>query len=228
MKFKITKDQYDALSEDLQKLYVKVGNSYQLDLEDEVVTKQEMDDQISGLTDKNRELLDEKKKAEREAREAKEKKAKEEEDYKSLYETSQEKLRELQQTVETFTKKEQTQMISEAANKVGAKLCPNYPRRAKLLAKFAKDQLGFYDGKVVVLNDGGNPTAYTLDDLAKQMTQSGDYDDLIEGTGGKGAGEQGNKQDGKSDEKWADFTSDELSKIRKENPTRYEALKKTR
>lgn len=228
MKLKITNDEYDNLPEALQALYIKRGGQWVLDLEDEVVTVDEMDEKLTTLSDKNRELLDEKKKVEREARLAREKKAAEEEDYKSLYETSMEKIKDLEEQVSSYTKREQTQMIGVAANKVGELLSPNFPRKAKLLSKFAKERLGFHDDKVVVLNDTGKPTAFSLDDLANQMSKSGDYDDLIEGTGGKGAGEQGNKKDTKSGDKWSDFTSSELSEIRKTNPARYEQLKQTR
>lgn len=226
MKLKITETEYEKLPDELKALYTKHGDQYILDLDEEVVTKDEVDTKLQALADKNKALLDEKKKAEREAADAKAKKDAEEGNYKSLYESAQQKISELEGAVKQYTQKQQEQQVQQVATQLASKLAPTYPKRAKLLVRFIKEFLTFHEGKVVVTDGAGNPTVSTIEDLENKLRSCGDYDDLIEAPGGTGGNENGD--DKKGGKVWSDFTPAELSDIRQKNPARYEQLKQTR
>lgn len=160
----------------------------------EAEVKAMLEKETSGLKDKVNELLGETKTTKQKAREAEERakreaeeRAKKENDYQSLFESSQEKAGEWEQKYNELQNTIRTEKREGAAFKVAGALASG--TNAELLAKFVQERVDIDEtGKTVVLNEEGKPTVSTLDDLKKELVNSGRFDSLIDGSKASGGG----------------------------------------
>lgn len=160
---------------------------------------QDLRSQLDRVLNKNSELLNETKKAKskysqlnQEIEQEREQRAKEANDYKSLYESSQAKFNELNEVHHNVIREMQEKDINVAATDLAAELAegPN----VKLLTTFLKKRLQIHEGNVKVLNEKGELTASSLDDLKQEISSSGLYDSLLSKTNASGGGAGGNGQ----------------------------------
>lgn len=225
LKFKVSKEDYEALDEGQKALYQAAGDGYQL----KVDGLPEPED-TSGLKQKVEELLNESKSAKQKAREAEERakqeaerRAKEENDFKSLYESSEEArskaLKELEEVRQSISREK----TDTAAMGLAAELADG--NNAKLLATFIKGRIRYDDGKIQVLDAAGNPTVSTVEDLKKEFQTSGMYDSLLRGNKAGGGGAAPSNGGGAA-KKLSEMTESERTALYREDPDKFRQLKK--
>jgi len=143
-----------------------------------------IEEQTGGLKKKVDELLGEKKSASQKAREAEERlaqeaeqRAKEQNDYKSLFESSQNKAKEFEQKYQELNNNILAEKVNATAMNISAELADG--NNAKILSEFVKKRITYKDGQTLVLNESGEPTVSTVDDLKKEFIASGIFDSLL-------------------------------------------------
>ena len=161
----------------------------------------------SGLKSKVDELLGEKKSAAQKAREAEERlareaeqRAKEQNDYKSLFESSKQKTEEFEQKYTELKNSILQEKVSNTAMSISAELADG--NNAKILSEFVKRRITYNDGQTIVLDEAGNPTVSTIDDLKKEFIASGMFDSLLrqsKANGGSASTPSGRNINGKKD-----------------------------
>lgn len=207
-----------------------------------VWTQDEVDAEIKGLKVTNENLKAEKKELSDKVAEAKETtrvleeaKAKAEGDNETLRRIADEREAEKRQAVDderkkfsdllNMTKKEKidnflTGLIDEAK--------PADTISAKHLRKLLKSDYEFdFDidkSQFKVTGEG----VTSVDDLKRILREGDEYKRYLAGSGATGGGATGGRSSGAGAGKWADYTPEQLSKIRQENPAQYEQLKQTR
>jgi predicted nuclease with TOPRIM domain len=154
--------------------------------------KTQIETTVSGLKAKNDELLAEKKKvqAEREAAEERarkeaEEKAKANNDYKHLFESQQAEAERLKKQLDELNGNIKQQTIFGTAAKIAAGLTKD-TARAKLLEQQISQRLTIVDDNIRVVDDSGNATVSTLDDLANKIKT--DFPFLVDGSQANGGG----------------------------------------
>ncbi len=160
----------------------------------EAEVKELLEKETAELRAKVDELLGETKTAkqkEREAveqaRKAAEERAKQENDYKSLFESSQQKSSEWEQKYNELQAGIRQEKRQSTAMNISTGLASG--ANAKLLAKFVAERVDIDEqGNTVVLSAEGKPTVATLDDLKKEIISSGEFDALLDGSKASGSG----------------------------------------
>lgn len=149
--------------------------------------------QTSGLKNKVDELLGEKKSATQKAREAQERleleaeqRAKEQNDYKSLFESSQQKAKEFETKYAELNNNILQEKVNATAMGISAELADG--NNAKILSEFVKRRVTYKDGQTIVLSENGDPTVATIEDLKKEFVGCGMYDSLLRQTKANGGG----------------------------------------
>ena len=171
------------INEELQK---KLAEQFNAQLE------QQLEAQTSGLKSKVDELLSEKKRVQAEREEARlqakleaEEKAKKENDYKQLFESQKQEADTLRQTIEKMQLATKKAKISQEAGKIAASLTKN-TQRAELLSEKISQRLDLVDGELRVVDESGQLTVSTLDELTNTVRSK--YDFLVDGTEATGGG----------------------------------------
>jgi DNA repair exonuclease SbcCD ATPase subunit len=175
-------------------------------------------DELLGLHAKDKERLTELEKAQQEAEEARQR---EKGEFKSLYEKTQAELETERENARKFRQQIQQKELEGAANALVTELTRDN-KRAELLRKEAL-QFAKYTDDGVKFEVGG----VEVDAAKLKQKLSDDYPFLVDGSQASGGGAQGGNRNGQAG-KWADYSSAELSEIRKSDPARYEQLKSTR
>lgn len=145
------------------------------------------EEDTSGMREKMDQLLSETKKAKDAERKAAEERAKQENDYKSLFESSQQKSSEWEQKYNELQAGIRQEKRQSTAMNISTGLASG--ANAKLLAKFVAERVDIDEqGNTVVLSAEGKPTVATLDDLKKEIISSGEFDALLDGSKASGSG----------------------------------------
>ena len=165
-----------------------------------------IDEKTSGLKSKVDELLGEKKSASQKAKDAdtlrekaEEAAAKQANDFESLFKSSELKRTESEAKYADLN----ARIISEKRGAESLKLAATMAsgNNVDLLSEFIGRRIDVdASGKVVVLDAAGNPTVSTLDDLKKELKQSGRFDSLIDATKATGGGAASNDTGGAGSE----------------------------
>ena len=149
-------------------------------------------EEVSGLKAKNDELLAEKKAAQRakeeldaKARAEKEEIAKKQNDFQQLYESQKNEADSLRKKIEEMNHAVQRQTISGEAAKIASALTKDVAQ-AKLLEKEISQRLSLVENEIRVVDDSGQLTVSTLDDLTAQIRAN--YPFLIDGIQAQGGG----------------------------------------
>lgn len=190
----------------------------QAKLDEELAGLKAKRDELLGLHAKDKERLTELEKAQQEAEEARQR---EKGEFKSLYEKTQAELEAERDNARKFRQQIQQKELEGAANALVTELTRDN-KRAELLRKEAL-QFAKYTDEGVKFEVGG----VEVDAAKLKQKLSDDYPFLVDGSQASGGGAQGGNRNGQAG-KWADYTSAELSEIRKSDPARYEQLKSTR
>lgn len=184
MSLNIEIDSIDGLDESIQGLYKENNGKYVLDVDlgDRYVPVES----VAGLKENHDKLLSEKKAAKAEAARIAEEKAKANGDLESLTKSFEQRERELKDQLGSLQQSIANKELSGAASNIAHDLADG--ANAKLLAKLLKDRLRYEDGSIKVLDDSGNLTMSSIDDLKSEIRASEDYKSLIRGSKATGSG----------------------------------------
>lgn len=154
--------------------------------------KSYVDETTKGLKANNDALLAEKKKAQemteqanQQARTESEEKLKAKNDYKQLFESGQQETQKLKKQLEDMEQKNKHSTIQSQAATLAANLTKD-TARAKLLQKEIGQRLTLIDNQIRVLDESGQLTVSTLDELTGRI--KADYPFLIDGSQATGGG----------------------------------------
>lgn len=187
-KFKLTKEEFDALDDTQKAMYAESGEGYQLAIEG-------LPD-ISGLSKKVEELLGEKKSeqekrraAEEAAKKAAEEQARKNGDIEALEKSWSEKLTareaELMAQVQDRDGRLHTLLVDNEAQRLAADLAGD---NAALILPHIKSRLAVEEGKTRVLDVSGKPSASSLEDLSKEFRSNKLFAPVIIGSKASGTG----------------------------------------
>ena len=177
-------------------------------------TQAQIEASITGLKSKNDELLAEKKRVQRERDEAAnlakaeaEEKAKASNDYKQLFEAQKNESDQLKAKMEELNANIKRGQIKTTAAKIAAGLTKD-TARASLLGQQIGARLTLTDDGIKVLDDSGQLTVSTLDDLTATIKTA--YPFLVDGSQANGSGatrSQGRADGGRKQVSRSDFDS---------------------
>ena len=161
----------------------------------------ELTSQFNAIKSKNDELLtetktakDAKRKAEADAVTDKDRLAKESGDFKSLYESSSEKLLATETTLNDLNGRIQSGEKNTAAMKIAAELAEG--SNIDLLSTFINTRLKFQEGVLKVTDKDGNLTISSLSDLQSEFKNDARFASLLKGNQSSGGGATGGNNSG--------------------------------
>ncbi|MCW2254076.1 hypothetical protein M2263_000167 [Providencia alcalifaciens] len=231
-KYLLTKEEFDALTDEQKTSYKESGGNYQLQIEG----MPEIPD-VSGLQKKMEELLSEKKAEQEKRRQAEElaKKSAEDQarksgDIESLEKSWAEKLKtresELLAQLQEKDTNLHTLLVDNVAQTLAAKLAGD---AAPLIMPHIKSRLSVEEGKTRVVDAAGHPSASSIDDLEKEFRSNPLFAPVIIGSKATGTGgDTHHHSTGKSTGKtWKDYTEAERIRLFEENPEEFKRLAKT-
>ncbi|CDH23180.1 hypothetical protein [Xenorhabdus bovienii] len=232
-KFALTKEEFDALTDEQKAMYKENNGKYQLQIEG----MPEIPD-VSGLQRKVDELLSEKKSEQEKRRQAEEaaKKAAEEQarkngDIESLEKSWSEKLtareKELLAQLEDKDSNLRTLLVDNVAQFLATKLAGD---SAQLLMPHIKSRLIVEEGKTRVIDAEGKPSALTIDDLEKEFRSNKLFAPVVIGskaTGTAGDGQSRSTVTRSGGKTWHDYTEAERIRLFDEDPEEFKRLQKT-
>jgi hypothetical protein len=235
MALKFMVDSLDGMAEDIKALYEPKGDKFQLKVEGlPAPDNTDWETRLSKLEAKNRELIDEKRKAKEEADRAARESAmksgdvaeiekswqeKYDKDIAALKEESGGKLKSFESLVNDLT-------VGSTATSIAAEV---FGEHAELMMPHITKRLGVEvtDGQAKIRVKGldGKPTAMTAKELAEELRNNEKMAPFVVGCKASGAGSHGKGGNGQP-KKFAEYTGAELTAIRRDNPKEYDRLKK--
>jgi flagellar biosynthesis GTPase FlhF len=186
LKYQIDASEAQGLDEATQSLYEQKGDNFVLKVEG--VPQED----VSGLKRKVDELLNEKKAAQAKALEAQEQAKREAEeklkkanDFEQLYSSSEAEREKAAQELAELKAQIQQQNVNSKAAEVATQLTKD-TARAKLLTEQIQSRLSLVDGEVRVLDQNGNLTVSTVEELTASI--KAEYPFLVDGSQAAGGG----------------------------------------
>lgn len=210
LKIKLTKEQYEALSDALKAEYVADGEGYRLDadFEDTGALKRAKDREAQLRRDAEQKL--------KEATDALDAlsgdDAKKKGDIVTLEKSWQGKLDKLTNESEAKIKTLTGHVTKNLVDKVATEIATKISKAPSILSRFIKDRLAVdFEGdepKTRVLDKEGKPSALTLDELANEFVANKDFADIIIGSKASGSAKPSNQNppSGANSDKTADLS----------------------
>lgn len=134
---------------------------------------------------------DAKRAAEETARQEAEEKAKASGDFEQLLKSTQEKLDSREKAFNELTQKIAGEKVSNQALKIANELADGF--NAELLSEHIAKRLKYTDEGIKVLNNNGELTISSIDELKTEFSGNERYNSLLRGTQAKGGGAPGGK-----------------------------------
>lgn len=186
--------------------------------------KERMQAKLDELLAETKKAKESKRQAEEEAKAAAEEKAKSENDYKQLYESAQARIREMEEREAKAAELSKRQKIESEAIRIASSLTKD-TAKADLLAKEIKSRLSVDAEGFKVLDESGNLTISSIDELVSSVKER--YAFLVDANGSTGGSATGANSGAvkTSNKKFNEYTGAELSEMRKTDPGAYEQLK---
>ena len=132
--------------------------------------------------------------AEEATRLANEEKAKQDGDFEQMFKSSEESRSALQADYEDLKGTVATEKRNTAANRIAASLAEG--DNAELLSSFIAPRLKYTDEGVKVLDNMGQVTVSTVDDLTQEFKNTARYSALLKGNQSSGGGANGGEKSG--------------------------------
>lgn len=152
--------------------------------------------QLDSLKNKTGELLAETKAAKERARaeaaakeQAKLDKAKKEGDYEQLLQSSEKDRKRLAEELEGLRGKVSSEKVKSESLRIASELADGH--NAELLSEFIKNRIKYTDEGIKVLDNTGQLTVSTLDQLKQEFAASEKYKSLVRGVKSSGGSAQG-------------------------------------
>ena len=198
------------------------------DVETNDTQQTELQAEIERLRKHNEVLLSEKKARSEAARQAEAEKlrieqeaAKKNGDFEALEKSYEQKFQEKQRELEELIRQRDSSTVEQTSQGLASQLADT-PHNQRLLQRFIKDRLSVVDGQVKVIDEQGQLSASTIDDLANEFRSSGVYDSLLTGTRGSGSGGAGTGAKGVRSA--SDYSEAERVELAKTNPDLFKQL----
>jgi hypothetical protein len=189
LKYTLNAEEYDALDDSQRSFYSQGDEGFVLNVEG--VPQED----VSGLKRKVDELLNEKKSAQQRAKEVEElarleaeEKLKAKNEFEQLYNSSEEERKKVSQELESLRNRITEQHITSEAASLAGQLTKD-TARAKLLTEQISSRLSLVDGEVRVLDNNGNLTVSSMQDLTASIKEQ--YPFLVDGSQAAGGGATG-------------------------------------
>ncbi|WP_034913011.1 hypothetical protein [Erwinia sp. 9145] len=228
LKFKLSKEEFDALDDSQKAFYAEAGESYQFAIEGAP--------DVSGLEKKVNELLGEKKAeqekrrlAEDEAKKAAEEQARKKGDLDTLEKSWAEKLstreKELLAQIDERDSRLHTLLVDNVAQSLATKLAGD---SAAVMTPHIKSRLIVEEGKTRIVDAEGKPSAATLDDLEKEFRNNKLFAPVVIGSKASGTGGIGSPTFASGGgKKWSDLTEAQRLKLFQEDREAFDRLAAT-
>jgi len=236
LKLTITQEEYEALSEGFKEAYVTDGDNYKLDvsgLEDTGALKRAKDyekEQRKAAEKRSRELSDEMKGLQDQLDELKNDGSRKKGDVEALERSYQDKIAKQKEESDAAQAKLnriiEKQTLEAKANQIATKLCgensdiilPHIKSRMKV-------EITDDEAHVRVLNDQGEVTADSLDDLQNSFFTSDRFAPIVIGSKASGSGAAGRKGSGAAGKpNLKDMSATEEAKFANEHPEQYQEM----
>jgi hypothetical protein len=189
LKYTLNAEEYDTLDDSQRSFYSQGDEGFVLNVEG--VPQED----VSGLKRKVDELLNEKKSAQQRAKEVEElarleaeEKLKAKNEFEQLYNSSEEERKKVSQELESLRNRITEQHITSEAASLAGQLTKD-TARAKLLTEQISSRLSLVDGEVRVLDNNGNLTVSSMQDLTASIKEQ--YPFLVDGSQAAGGGATG-------------------------------------
>jgi len=234
LKTKITKSEHDALSDELKLHYKADGDNFLLESDEanELRRAKERSDQERETYRQQAETLKrEKDEAEDRARAAALEKAKKDKDIEALENSWKADKEAAVNAEKAVTEKREKQLREILEENEALRIASEISTLPKLIAPLLRNRLrAELDGDkpfTRVLDEAGQPTAKTLEELKREFVDNKEFASIIKGTNasGGGAGGDGNSGGG-ADKKFSDLSEAERVEMHRTNPEKYRELAK--
>jgi hypothetical protein len=194
MSLNIEVESIDSIDESMRGLYKEQNGRFVLDVD--LGDKYIPAEKVAGLKKNHDQLLSEKKAAKEEAARIAEEKARQSGDLEAIQKAFKQREEELTEKYSSLQKTVQQKELNSAAQNIAQDVADG--ANAKLLARLIKDRLRYDEGEIKVLDDNGNLTLSSIDDLKQEIKTSDDYKSLVRGSKATGSGATGGNNGGAS------------------------------
>lgn len=223
LKYKIDTEAHNALSDAHKELYTQVGDEFVLAV-DGVADAAEVERlklHAEKLIGEKRQRDEAAKQAQAERERIEQEALKKNGDFEALEKSYQEKLQAEIDRNNELVKQRDSSSVEQTSQSLAGQLADT-PHNQRLLQRFIKDRLSVVDGQVKVVDEQGQLSAHTIDDLANEFRTSGMYDSLLTGTRGSGTG--GNGQGTKGVKAASEYDEAERIELATKNPELFKQL----
>lgn len=204
MKFRLTKEQFEALTADAKKEYTADGEGYKLVLED--ISDPEDNSALKRAKDREKQRADE---AEAERKKLQDKldgitneSARKAGDIDALESSWKKKADDAKAEGEATANSYKSKMEKLLVNDVATQIAVELTKSVKIMLPHIKARLkAEFDGEDAitrVLDADGKPSALSIDDLKKEFRANPDFADIIIGSKASGGGARGGNSGGAS------------------------------
>lgn len=224
MKFIITATDFEALGEELKKLYTKQADgSYKLSVDG--LPEPEDTTALKNAKEHEKKARQEAEKKVRDLEAQLGKKAKEDGDIDALEKSWQDKLTKREQELTLVIEGHKSQLQKILVDNVAQEIASRISTAPRLILPHIKDRLRVEekDGELItrVIDGAGKPSALSLKDLESEFVASTDFASIIIGSKGSGSGAQGNHKGG-SAKPFNELTEAERTDLYRRDPDAYE------
>ena len=222
LKFEL--DTLDGVDEAVAGLYEQKGDKFRLKVEG-IDPADELKEALRKEREDRKAAKERAETLEREMRERADEDARKRGDSEALEKSWQEKLTkretELAEQIKQRDARLQDLTVGATAREIGDIAMPG---SQSVVARLARDRLRYEDGKVVVLDKEGRPSALTPDELKEELRLDPALAPLIQGSRASGGGAAGAKGGGAA-KNWNDLSGMERVELRRNNPAEHARLK---
>ena len=223
LKFEL--DTLDGVDESLAALYEQKGEKFRLKVEG-IDPADELKEALRKEREDRKAAKERADALEREARERQDEDARKRGDSEALEKSWQEKLARKESELGEKLKERDARLQDLTVGATARDIASIALKGSEaVIARLARDRLRYDDGKVVVLDHEGKPTALTPDELRDEMARDPALAPLIQGSRATGGGAAGVKGGGAT-KTWNDLTGMERVELRRTNPAEHARLKK--
>lgn len=220
LKFKITKEEFDALAEGHQEMYAEAGEGYQLQvdgIDDGKELREALRKEREERADAKRRLQEMETAAEQRQREQMEK----QQDWENLSKSERERADKLNGELDTLRREISEKTRNESASSVTGALTRDTARE-RLLRREALNFISHTPEGVKI--NGPDGEAWDSEQLSKYLKEQ--YPFLVDGIQSSGGGAVGGKGSGAVSKKWSEMTGMERVELRKNDPEEHARLKR--
>lgn len=220
LKFKVNKEEYDALSEGQQEMYAEAGDGYQLQVEgldDGAQLKEALRKEREDRAEAKRRLQEMETEAEQRERERMEK----QQEWEQLSKSERERADKLKGELDELRRGMAEKTRNESASAVTSALTRDTARE-RLLRREALNFISHTPEGVRI--NGPDGEAWDSEQLSKYLKEQ--YPFLVDGVQSSGGGAIGGKGSGAVSKKWSEMTGMERVELRKNDPEEHARLKR--